>query len=214
MPFLNRPFSGDYPVTNFMDHDGPEGPGNPSGGFQLTWRGQRAIPCADAGGRRPCIGLDSHAGYDWALPMDTPLLAMASGEVLFAGEETPQPCFVHGGALAAGLIVRIGHRAPNGEVFTSAYVHLNRVDVATGDRVTTGQQIGLSGDTGCVSITNGRRDPHLHVAMGRVVNGFLYFTDPYGWDGQGQDPLETNPKGTKSTWLWGPGQAPSLVPPR
>ena len=216
MPFLNKPFAGEYPLGNYMDHDRPEGPSVASGGYQLTWRGQHAIPCRDAAGRRPCVGYDSHTGYDWALPENTPVLAMANGEVLTAGLTDPQPCPLMNNEVNQSLIVRIAYRAPNNEIYTSQYLHLNRVDVAVGQMVTAGQQVGLSGVTGCVGFSSpGVKWPHLHLAMGRAANtnsGQLEYTDPYGWAGQGEDPYKTNPNGTETFWLWNPGQAPSLVP--
>jgi len=216
MPFLNRPFTGDYPLGNYMDHDRPEGPRVASGGYQLTWRGQHAIPCSSAAGRRPCVGYDSHTGYDWALPENTPLLAMADGDVLTAGLGAASACVLMNEEVNAPLIVRIGYRAPNGETYTSAYVHLNRVDVAVGQRVTAGQQIGLSGVTGCVGFSApGVKYAHLHLDVGRAANtnnGQLSYTDPYGWAGPGEDPYKTNPDGTETFWLWNPNQAPSLVP--
>jgi hypothetical protein len=44
VPLFYRPFQGVYPLLNFFDHDRPAGPGVHSGGFQLTWRGEHAIP--------------------------------------------------------------------------------------------------------------------------------------------------------------------------
>jgi murein DD-endopeptidase MepM/ murein hydrolase activator NlpD len=215
MPFLNRPFAGDHPLGNYMDHDRPEGPRVASGGYQLTWRGQHAIPCRDAAGRTPCVGYDSHTGYDWALPENTPVLAMADGEVFQAGPTAPAPCVLMNEEVTSALLVAIGHRAPNGEIYTVGYLHLNRIDVAVGDRVTAGQQIGLSGVTGCVGYKNGVKWAHLHLEFGRVANtndGDVSFTDPYGWNGPGEDPYKTNPNGSENIWLWNPGQAPSLVP--
>jgi murein DD-endopeptidase MepM/ murein hydrolase activator NlpD len=215
MPFLNKPFAGEYPLGNYMDHDAPLGARTPSNGYQLTWRGQHAIPCRDAPGRRPCVGYDSHTGYDWALPENTPLFAMADGEILFAGDTAPEACVLLNEEVVTNRGVRIAYRAPNGEIYTSAYWHMNRVDVAVGQRVTQGQQVGLSGVTGCVGAINGVKWPHLHMDVGRAANtnnGQLSYTDPYGWNGPGEDPYKTNPIGTETFWLWNPGQAPSLVP--
>lgn len=216
MPFLNRPFAGSFPLGNYMDHDRPEGPRVASGGYQLTWRGQHAIPCSTAAGRRPCVGYDSHTGYDWALPENTPVLAMADGEVLQAGLGAASPCVLMNEEVNAAIRIQTAHRAPNGEIYTAFYTHLNRADVAVGDRITAGQQIGLSGVTGCVGFSNGVKWAHLHLEFGRVANtndDNLSYTDPYGWNGPGEDPYKTNPKGTENLWLWNPGQAPSLAVP-
>lgn len=56
----------------------------------------------------------------------------------------------------------------------SSYVHMSRLDVHPGDRVTAGQQIGLSGATGRVT------GPHLHLGLNIL--------------GQAVDPLSLFPK--------------------
>ena len=35
---------------------------------------------------------DTHSGYDWLMPEGTPILAVAEGEVTFAGIGPPGPC--------------------------------------------------------------------------------------------------------------------------
>ena len=34
--------------------------------------------------------------------------------------------------------------------------------------------------------------------------------DPYGWHASGADPWERDARGTISSWLWKPGEAPAL----
>ena len=54
---------------------------------------------------------------------------------------------------------------------TSLYGHLSRLDVAAGDRVSRGQTLGLSGDTGLAG------GDHLHFAI--LVGGT--YVDPLEW---------------------------------
>ncbi|MFQ5435221.1 MAG: peptidoglycan DD-metalloendopeptidase family protein, partial [Anaerolineae bacterium] len=89
-----------------------------------------------------------HTGVDFAGGMGTFILAPAAGEVMFVGELTLR-----------GNTVIIDH----GLGVMSAYFHLERPLVAVGDRVTTGQQIGVGGNTG---LSTG---PHLHWDL--RVNG-------------------------------------------
>jgi murein DD-endopeptidase MepM/ murein hydrolase activator NlpD len=198
-----RPFQGVYPLFNFFDHDRPAGPSVDSGGYQLTWRGEHAIPGVHHG------GYDSHTGYDWKMPEGTPLLAMADGLVIFAGETAPANCVLEDN-VSSTIAVAIRHPASNGETYTSHYMHMNRVDVAVGEQVTAGEQVGLSGVTGCV----GRgKIPHLHMNVYRLANtnnGTATLIDPFGWQGIGADPWSQHPDGTASLWLWQPGEAPSL----
>ena len=75
-----------------------------------------------------------------------------------------------------------GHRLPNGEVFLSIYAHMSEVHVKTGNLVRTGQVLGLSGNTGCST------GPHLHFEMRRLRGTAWPVFDPYGWEGEGEDP--------------------------
>lgn len=75
-----------------------------------------------------------HFGYDIAAPIGTPVHAPASGVVALAQTDT----FYEGG------LVFIDH----GEGLITMYLHMSRVDVHVGDRVTQGQVIGAVGDRG------------------------------------------------------------------
>ena len=91
----------------------------------------------------PILGITRlHAGGDIGAPTGTPLYAVADGKVLVA--ET------RGGY---GNTIVIDHGASLGTVSA----HLSRIDVAVGDTVRRGDQIGLIGSTG---LSTG---PHLHL---------------------------------------------------
>lgn len=108
-----------------------------SSDFGVRWRG--VLP-------------EVHRGVDLAVPEGTPVKAMTSGTVAFAGVQT-----------GYGNAVWIDH---GGQVF-SLYAHLSRIDVASGAEVRAAQVIGLSGQTGDVT------GPHLHFEVwrwGRQVN--------------------------------------------
>jgi murein DD-endopeptidase MepM/ murein hydrolase activator NlpD len=74
-----------------------------------------------------------HMGTDYGAPIGTPVQAIGSGHVLFAGRK--------GGE---GNMVHIGHA--NG--YETMYLHLSRMYVRAGDRVEIGKTIGLVGSTG------------------------------------------------------------------
>jgi murein DD-endopeptidase MepM/ murein hydrolase activator NlpD len=84
-----------------------------------------------------------HTGVDYAVKTGTPVLAVADGKIEPAswgksyGTQAVQK-------VAGGWVI---------------YAHLSKLDVKAGDKVTKGQQIGLSGNTGNSS------GPHLHFEM-------------------------------------------------
>jgi murein DD-endopeptidase MepM/ murein hydrolase activator NlpD len=94
-----------------------------------------------------------HRGTDFKAATGKPIMAANSGTVKLAKE-----------LFFSGSIVIIDH----GTGIFSMYAHLSRIDIAPGQHVEKGQQIGLSGATGRV---NG---PHLH--WGVKVNGT--YVDP------------------------------------
>ena len=93
-----------------------------------------------------------HLGVDYAAPTGTPVQAVGSGTVTFAGRK--------GGN---GNMVRIRHAGG----YETAYLHLSRIRVKTGARVSQGDVIGNVGSTG---ISTG---PHLDFRVwknGKAVN--------------------------------------------
>ncbi|ELS58118.1 LysM peptidoglycan-binding domain-containing M23 family metallopeptidase [Streptomyces viridochromogenes] len=85
-----------------------------------------------------------HTGVDFAAPIGTSLKAVGAGTVVSAG---------WGGAYGNQVVIRLadGHYAQ--------YAHLSSLSVSTGQSVSAGQQIGLSGATGNVT------GPHLHFEI-------------------------------------------------
>jgi murein DD-endopeptidase MepM/ murein hydrolase activator NlpD len=203
---FGKPFAGDYPLQNYFDHDRPVAP-NDSNGYQLNWQGARAYPGKDI------PGYDGHTGVDWQLPEGTPVLAVTAGLVVFAGNTTPAACWLQNNEVVSSLRVTIGFIAPDGQTYTVSYNHLNHIDVRKDDRVVEGQQIGLSGVTGCVGRLNGRPSAHLHFQLNKidVATGRGIPIDPFGWEGPGQDPWAIHPDGATSLWFWKEGQSPNMA---
>ena len=85
-----------------------------------------------------------HQGLDYAVPEGTPVAALNSGTVLLA-----QPLFFEGSCVVLD----------HGQGLLTLYMHLSKIEVKEGERVTAGQKIGLSGGTGRAT------GPHLHVAV-------------------------------------------------
>lgn len=107
-------------------------------------------------------GSTSHQGkayyaYDFAIPLNTPLVAMADGIVIYTFDETGpgDPCYNGGGSSCfpyANYVV-----LEHGDGTASIYKHLNAVHVTVGELVPSGATVGLSGSTGYST------GPHAHV---------------------------------------------------
>jgi murein DD-endopeptidase MepM/ murein hydrolase activator NlpD len=87
---------------------------------------------------------DAHPGLDIAVPVGTLVRATAEGLVAEAGEDPEYGTFV--------LLQHAGE-------YQSMYGHLSRLVVRSGQRVSAGEVIGLSGNTGNSSA------PHLHFEI-------------------------------------------------
>lgn len=101
-----------------------------------------------------------HHGVDISLPEGTPVRAMASGRVRYAGWMT-----------GYGRVIWLEHFGGT----LSVYAHLSRIDVQGGERVSGRQVIGLSGSSGDVS------GAHLHFevwAAGRPVDPVPFLGRP------------------------------------
>lgn len=120
------------------------------------WRTAFALPVTSAtrsnfGDKRVVNGTKRyrHAGLDFLSPVGTPVHAINDGTVALSDEQwTPGQtiCIDHGGGIF------------------SKYMHLSARRVRTGEAVTRGQLIGLSGQTG-----GQKPGPHLHLDL--VING-------------------------------------------
>lgn len=109
-----------------------------------------------------------HKGLDISAPVGTPVIAPASGTVVFAGSVDPN---VDHYRSMLGNYVEIKH-ANSG--FTSFYAHLSTVAVKKGQVVQTGDRLGAVGTTGRSTA------PHLHYQIMRgseAMNPLRFITD-------------------------------------
>jgi murein DD-endopeptidase MepM/ murein hydrolase activator NlpD len=105
-----------------------------------------APPTDSFGTRRTFNGklASIHKGMDFRAVTGTPVLAGNSGVVVLA-----RPLYYEGGCVVVD----------HGLGLFTISMHLSRIDVQEGQRVATGEQLGLSGATGRVT------GPHLHWAV-------------------------------------------------
>lgn len=119
-----------------------------SGGRQTSGYGMRKAPTKGAS--------TNHRAIDWATPTGTAIWASCGGTVSVAGWQS-----------GYGYVVYINH--PDGN--QTRYGHLSKILVSVGQKVTQGQKIALSGNTGRST------GPHLHFELrvnGTPVNPYNY----------------------------------------
>ncbi|MFF0157044.1 peptidoglycan DD-metalloendopeptidase family protein [Streptomyces sp. NPDC005263] len=100
-----------------------------------------------------------HTGVDFIVPTGTPLKAVGAGTVVSAG---------WGGAYGNQVVIRLA------DGYYAQYAHLSSISVSSGQTVTEGQQIGLSGATGNVT------GPHLHFEI-RTTPDYGSDVDPIAY---------------------------------
>jgi murein DD-endopeptidase MepM/ murein hydrolase activator NlpD len=122
-----------------------------------------------------------HTGVDIPASMGTPVLAAGSGEIIWAGYGVYRGGYDVTDPYGLAVVIRhdFGYK---GQSLYTIYGHLDQIDVAEGQYVTTGQQIGLVGETGRVT------GPHLHFEVRVGDNSFfstlnpeLWLVPPVGW---------------------------------
>ncbi len=101
-----------------------------------------------------------HSGADIPAPLDTPIIAMANGVVIFKSDG------MVGGRKSRGTQIVLQHSpADTGLPFWlyTLYSHFNKVPVwEPGQHVKMGEVLGPNGRSG---VPGNRREPHLHLTM-------------------------------------------------
>jgi murein DD-endopeptidase MepM/ murein hydrolase activator NlpD len=100
-----------------------------------------------------------HTGVDFVVPTGTSLKAVGAGTVVSAG---------WGGAYGNQVVIKLA------DGYYAQYAHLSSLSVSSGQTVTEGQQIGLSGATGNVT------GPHLHFEI-RTTPDYGSDVDPVAY---------------------------------
>ncbi len=117
---------------------------------------------APFGVRWQSSGPTIHRGVDIVVPTGTPVHAMSSGEVAFAGTMSD-----------FGLVVWVSH----GDAILTVYAHLSEILVVEGQAITRDESLGLSGQSGNAT------GPHLHFEIrgrGHQVDPVLMLVGPPG----------------------------------
>jgi hypothetical protein len=130
--------------------------------IKLSWPISKTSPITQRWGENPgsgyvCMPDGSHNGVDFGVPEGTAIYAAAEGQVTHADMDNT----------GYGLHVRIQH-----DGFMTLYGHLRALSVSRGQRVTAGQRIGESGNTGRST------GPHLHFEVRKVASNCQSTIDP------------------------------------
>ena len=150
------------------------------------------IGCAGAGappvisqfGAKEPIRRVSHTGTDYGIPIGTPILAVADGQVLWA--------HMGGNREKGGNSIRVSHGSGGS---TTIYSHLKTILVQPGEFVKRGKVIALSGNTGYWPHP-WSMPPHLHF---QVDNPFPVNPYPSYWYGGEGKPLAFDPNNSYPT---------------
>jgi len=101
-----------------------------------------------------------HSGIDIAVPVGTPIKAIADGKVRVA----------NGGIKGYGNAVYINHGMKNGKRIESEYGHVSKFLVRIGENVKQGQIIALSGGAKGSPGSGVSQGPHLHLTIREYEN--------------------------------------------
>lgn len=115
-----------------------------------------------------------HTGIDITAQRGSPVLAAAPGKVVWAGYGLYNGYYKEDDPY--GLAVTIEHDfGYKDQKLLTVYGHMDRIDVKEGQRVETGTQLGIVGNTG---FTTG---PHLHFEIRVESNSYFKSRNPELW---------------------------------
>ena len=119
--------------------------------------------------------LRPHHGVDYYNPVNTPVIATASGQVVFSGSDQDQELGLGRGFYGTAVVVKLDQSYYDQPIFT-LYGHLDKTVVSVGQRVEQGEQLGAVGGTG---VAKGGAHLHLEVRVG--YNDYLATRNPEIW---------------------------------
>jgi murein DD-endopeptidase MepM/ murein hydrolase activator NlpD len=115
-----------------------------------------------------------HHGVEMVNPMGTVIHATADGTIVAAGDDLRQ-VFGARTDYYGLLVIQQLDRTLHGQPVYVLYGHLSEVDVAVGDRVSTGTPLGLVGMSGAAT------GPHLHLEVRVGRNDYDATANPELW---------------------------------
>ena len=176
------------------------------------------------------LSYDGHTGIDYGVPFGTPVYSAAYGVVTETECDGSVGLGSNGTCAGVGRIIIKHPINVDGiqKFFYTWSIHLSKgvradgTTVKKGDQVTVGQQIGLSGITGAAaahfhfevrvgcgaeSVMQNGSIPNCSNKPTGEINGAS--VDPFGWTGQGPDPLASS--NGYQYWYQTEGYTPRLL---
>jgi murein DD-endopeptidase MepM/ murein hydrolase activator NlpD len=106
---------------------------------------------------RKAKGLQAHSGLDFAMPVGTPIPALANGTIVLSQESK---------VLGHVVVLRIMDKQK--KLAYIGYSHLQKPGLEVGTKVKEGETVGFVGNTGSAS-----SGPHLHMTVSREIKGIF-----------------------------------------
>jgi murein DD-endopeptidase MepM/ murein hydrolase activator NlpD len=141
----------------------------PVGDGGVTWTDKHYPYGSTRGGT-----LRTHHGVEFNVPYNTPILAVATGTVRVAGDDSTVAYGPHTNFYGNLVVIEHDYTAGGQPLFT-LYAHLNEVLVTGGQQIAAGAVIGLSGATG---VADG---PHVHLEVRVGANSYNNTRNPLLW---------------------------------
>jgi len=104
---------------------------------------------------RKARGMQPHSGLDFAMPIGTPIPALANGTIVLNQESK---------VLGHVVVLRIMDKQK--KLAYVGYCHLKEPGLPVGTKVKVGDPVGLVGNSGSAS-----SGPHLHMTVSREIKG-------------------------------------------
>ncbi len=123
-----------------------------------------------------------HHGDDFVNTIGTPVLAVADGQVIVAGDDSQPRCGANGKVICGystnfygNLIVLRLDATYQGQPVFILYGHLDTVEVQVGRHVQRGDRIATVGESGIA------KGPHVHLEVRLGVNDYAHTRNPGLW---------------------------------
>jgi murein DD-endopeptidase MepM/ murein hydrolase activator NlpD len=110
---------------------------------------------------RKARGMQPHSGLDFAMPIGTPIPALANGTIVINAESK---------VLGHVVVLRIMDKQKKLKYI--GYCHLQKPGAAVGTKLKAGETVGLVGNSGSAS-----SGPHLHMTVSDQIKGVYGPTD-------------------------------------